>query len=100
MVYPFCHNATVCLLGSDKQTCLQVCHGRAYTHEQQMELIQSVAAMMAEEPFKLLIVDSITANLRVDFTGRGELAERQQRLGQMMSRLRKVSCRSRQQSAA
>ena len=65
-----------------------------------MELIQSVAAMMAEEPFKLLIVDSITANLRVDFTGRGELAERQQRLGQMMSRLRKVSCHSRQQSAA
>ncbi len=57
-----------------------------------MELMQSVAAMMAEEPFKLLIVDSITANLRVDFSGRGELAERQQRLGQMMSRLRKVPC--------
>lgn len=88
----FCHNATVCLLSSqDKQRCLQVCHARAYTHEQQMELIQSVAAMMAEEPYKLLIVDSITANLRVDFCGRGELAERQQRLGQMMSRLRKVS---------
>ena len=46
---------------------------------------------MVEEPFKLVIMDSITANLRVDFTGRGELAERQQRLGQIMSRLRKVS---------
>lgn len=34
--------------------------------------------------------DSITANLRVDFSGRGELAERQQRLGQLMQRLRKV----------
>lgn len=55
-----------------------------------MEMIQSVAAMMAEDPYKLLIVDSITANLRVDFSGRGELAERQQRLGQMMSRLKKV----------
>ena len=55
-----------------------------------MEYIQTVAAMMAEEPFKLMIVDSITANLRVDFSGRGELAERQQRLGQMMSRLKKV----------
>lgn len=32
---------------------------------------------MAEEPFKLLIIDSITALFRVDFTGRGELAERQ-----------------------
>lgn len=56
-----------------------------------MELIISVAAMMAEEPFKLLIVDSITANLRVDFSGRGELAERQQKLGQMLSRLKKVT---------
>lgn len=55
-----------------------------------MEMIQSVAAMMAEDPFKLLIVDSVTANLRVDFSGRGELAERQQKLGQMMSKLRKV----------
>lgn len=69
---------------------MQVCHARAYTHEQQMEYIISVAAMMADEPFKLLIVDSITANLRVDFSGRGELAERQQKLGQMLSRLKKV----------
>ncbi len=47
--------------------------------------------MMSEEPFKLLIIDSITANLRVDYNGRGELAERQQRLGIMMSRLRKLA---------
>lgn len=37
-----------------------------------------LAAKMAEEPFKLLIMDSITNNLRTDFSGRGELAERQQ----------------------
>ena len=71
--------------------CAQVCHARAYTTDQQMELLISVAAMMADEPFKLLIVDSITANLRVDFSGRGELAERQQKLGQMMSKLKKVT---------
>ena len=46
---------------------------------------------MVEEPFKLLIMDSITANLRVDFCGRGELAERQQRLGQLMSCLKKIA---------
>lgn len=55
-----------------------------------IDLLISIAAKMAEEPFKLLVVDSMTANLRVDFSGRGELAERQQRLAQMMSRLRKV----------
>lgn len=55
------------------------------------DFLVPLAAKMAEEPFKLLIMDSITANLRVDFSGRGELAERQQRLGQLMQRLRKVS---------
>jgi meiotic recombination protein DMC1 len=40
---------------------------------------------------QLLIMDSIMANLRVDFSGRGELAERQQRLGQLMQRLHKVN---------
>ncbi len=39
---------------------------------------------MVEEHFKLLIVDSVTALFRVDFSGRGELAERQQKLGQML----------------
>ena len=31
------------------------------------------------------------ALFRVDFSGRGELAERQQKLGQMMSRLQKIA---------
>ena len=41
--------------------------------------------------FKLLIVDSIMALFRVDYSGRGELAERQQTLAQMMSKLQKIS---------
>lgn len=43
-----------------------------------------------QEPFKLVIMDSITALLRVDYSGRGELAERQQKLGQLLSRLKKA----------
>lgn len=79
-----------CLLRRNADASVQVSLARAYTHEMQMDMIISVAAMMAEAPYRLLIVDSITANLRVDFSGRGELAERQQRLGQMMSKLKKV----------
>lgn len=45
---------------------------------------------MAEDPFKLLIMDSLTSLFRVDFSGRGELADRQQKLGTMLSKLRKV----------
>lgn len=37
------------------------------------------------------VIDSIMALFRVDFSGRGELAERQQKLAQMLSRLQKIS---------
>ncbi|KAK2820848.1 hypothetical protein Q5P01_023807 [Channa striata] len=70
-----------------------VLYARAYTSEHQMELLDFVAAKFHEERgvFKLLIIDSIMALFRVDFSGRGELAERQQKLAQMLSRLQKIS---------
>ncbi|KAM4021932.1 meiotic recombination protein DMC1/LIM15 homolog isoform 1-T1 [Anomaloglossus baeobatrachus] len=70
-----------------------VLYARAYTSEHQMELMDYVAAKFHEEAgvFKLLIIDSIMALFRVDFSGRGELAERQQKLAQMLSRLQKIS---------
>ena len=70
-----------------------VMYARAYTSEHQMELLDHVAAKFHEEPgiFKLLIVDSVMALFRVDFSGRGELADRQQKLAQMLSRLQKIS---------
>ncbi|KAL4200143.1 hypothetical protein AMTRI_Chr03g54930 [Amborella trichopoda] len=64
-----------------------IIYARAYTYEHQYNLLLGLAAKMAEEPFRLLIVDSVIALFRVDFTGRGELAERQQKLAQMLSRL-------------
>ncbi|XP_077407398.1 meiotic recombination protein DMC1/LIM15 homolog isoform X6 [Vanacampus margaritifer] len=65
----------------------------AFGGEHQMELLDFVAAKFHEEAgvFKLLIIDSIMALFRVDFSGRGELAERQQKLAQMLSRLQKIS---------
>jgi len=64
---------------------------RAYTWEQQNALIDGAAAQMVEEPFKLLVIDSIMGLLRTDFSGRGELSERQQILGQMLSKLKKMA---------
>ncbi|KAM9774263.1 meiotic recombination protein DMC1/LIM15 homolog isoform X1 [Syngnathus typhle] len=70
-----------------------VLYARAYTSEHQMKLLDFVAAKFHEEAgiFKLLIIDSIMALFRVDFSGRGELAERQQKLALMLSRLQKIS---------
>ena len=63
-----------------------VLYARAFTSEQQMEYLDFAAAKFHEEPgvFKLLIVDSIMALFRVDYSGRGELADRQQHLAQVI----------------
>ena len=59
---------------------------RTFTHEMMSNALVALAAKLAAEPFKLLVIDSIMAHFRVDFIGRGELSERQQRLGQFLSR--------------
>uniref|UniRef100_A0A1J3DGV1 Meiotic recombination protein DMC1 homolog n=1 Tax=Noccaea caerulescens TaxID=107243 RepID=A0A1J3DGV1_NOCCA len=68
-----------------------IIYARAYTYEHQYNLLLGLAAKMSEEPFRILIVDSVIALFRVDFTGRGELADRQQKLAQMLSRLIKIA---------
>eukprot|EP01062_Namystynia_karyoxenos_P019941 TRINITY_DN17538_c0_g1_i2.p1 TRINITY_DN17538_c0_g1~~TRINITY_DN17538_c0_g1_i2.p1 ORF type:complete len:370 (+),score=69.28 TRINITY_DN17538_c0_g1_i2:80-1111(+) len=64
---------------------------RAYTHEHQASLLSMLGAKLVDDQFKLVVVDSITALFRVDFSGRGELAERQQKLGRMLSNLMKLA---------
>ena len=57
----------------------------------QMDLLTVATAKMIEEQYALLIVDSATALFRVDFMGRGQLADRQNKLGQFLSKLTKIS---------
>lgn len=52
----------------------------------QMELLEGLAANFATNEYRLLVIDSIMALYRTDFSGRGELAERQQSLGQFLRR--------------
>ncbi|KAI0264702.1 Rad51-domain-containing protein [Gloeopeniophorella convolvens] len=69
-----------------------ILYARAFNSEHQMELINECSQRFAEDKdFRLLIVDSIMALFRVDFSGRGELSERQQKLAQMLSKLSKLS---------
>ena len=46
---------------------------------------------MVEDPFSLLVIDSIMAPFRVDFSGRGELADRQQTLNRFLNKVQKIS---------
>ena len=55
---------------------------RAQTHEQQMEAVPAAAALFESQgPFRVMVIDSLMALFRVEYSGRGELSERQQTLG-------------------
>ncbi len=50
--------------------------GRAFTVDSMNSLIIQAAGAMIEDSFSLLVIDSIMAPFRVDYSGRGELSER------------------------
>eukprot|EP01038_Epipyxis_sp_PR26KG_P006323 gene6323-8708_t len=67
---------------------------RVFSHEEQMDIIRPIAALLSDPdqgPFRTLIIDSIIALFRVEFSGRGELSERQQKLGQHLAQLVKIA---------
>jgi DNA repair protein RadA len=53
---------------------------RAYNSSHQILLVEKAYELTNKFPVKLLIVDSLTAHFRAEYTGRGTLAERQQLL--------------------
>ncbi|CAG8773250.1 24138_t:CDS:2, partial [Dentiscutata erythropus] len=64
---------------------------RAYNTDHQMSLLVQAAAMMTEARFALLIVDSVTALYRTDYSGRGELAARQMHLAKFLRALLRLA---------
>ena len=65
--------------------------GRAFTVDSLTSLLMQSARAMVEDVYALLIIDSIMQPFRVDYTGRGELSERQQVMGRFLSKLQKIS---------
>ncbi|MEM4778577.1 MAG: DNA repair and recombination protein RadA [Thermoplasmatales archaeon] len=53
---------------------------RAYNSSHQILLVEKAYELTSKYQVKLLIVDSLTAHFRAEYTGRGTLAERQQLL--------------------
>jgi DNA repair protein RAD51 len=71
--------------GMDPAVALEnVAYARAHNSEHQMELLKMAAAIMSQDRYALIVVDSATALFRTDYTGRGELSERQMQLGQFL----------------
>lgn len=68
-----------------------VSFARAYNSEHQYKLLEQACGLMVTDRYALLIVDSATALYRTDFTGRGELAARQQHMAQFLRLLQRVA---------
>jgi DNA repair protein RadA len=65
---------------------------RAFNSDHQMLLLEKVTEMIKNgEPIKLLIIDSLTAHFRAEFAGRGQLADRQQKLNRYLHDLMKLA---------
>jgi DNA repair protein RAD51 len=78
--------------GLDPAVALEnVACARAHNSEHQMELLKVAAAIMAQDRYALLVVDSATALYRTDYTGRGELSERQMQMGQFLRQLTRLA---------
>jgi DNA repair protein RAD51 len=68
-----------------------VTYARAYNAEHQEKLLLEAAAVFCESRYALLVVDSATGLFRTDYTGRGELAERQQALNRFLRKLQRIA---------
>jgi DNA repair protein RadA len=64
---------------------------RAFNAEHQMFLIEKAPEMIEQNNIKLIVVDSLTSHFRADFVGRGELAERQQKLNRHLHQLQRLA---------
>lgn len=78
--------------GVDPAACLEnISYARALNSEHQMELCEQISSELSDGSYRLMIIDSIMACFRVDYSGRGELNERQQKLNQYLSLLTRLA---------
>ncbi len=65
---------------------------RAFNSDHQILLIDKISEMIKDgEPIKLVIIDSLTAHFRAEFAGRGQLADRQQKLNRYLHNLMRMA---------
>ncbi|KAK6392447.1 Meiotic recombination protein dmc1 [Meristemomyces frigidus] len=64
---------------------------RAWNSDHQADALIQMSEQLASGDYRLLIIDSICALFRVDYLGRAELSERQQKLGLHLNKLTKTA---------
>jgi len=65
---------------------------RAFNSDHQVLLVDKISEMIKDgEPIRLIVIDSLTAHFRAEYAGRGQLADRQQKLNRYMHQLMKLA---------
>jgi len=65
---------------------------RAFNSDHQILLIDKIGELIKSgEPIRLVVVDSLTAHFRAEFSGRGQLADRQQKLNKYLHTLMRIA---------
>jgi len=80
-------------IGADPEKVLKnIFVARAFNSSHQILLIDKIGEMIKNgEPIRLVVIDSLTAHFRAEYTGRGQLAERQQTLNRYLHTLMKLA---------
>jgi DNA repair protein RadA len=65
---------------------------RAFNSDHQILLLDKITELIKDgEPIRLIVIDSLTAHFRAEFAGRGQLADRQQKLNKYLHDLMKLA---------
>jgi len=72
-------------------TLQNIVYARAYNSDHQMLLVEETPTIAKEKNIKLVIVDALTSYFRSEYTGRGTLAERQQKLNKHLHQLLRLA---------
>ena len=64
---------------------------RSYNTDQQLLIAEKAEDIIEKENVRLLVIDSLTSHFRAEFTGRGMLAERQQKLARHLLTLHRIA---------
>ena len=78
---------------SNEEVLSNITIARAYTSDHQMLLAEKIDSLIREKKMniKIVIVDSLTSLFRTEYTGRGTLATRQQKLNRHLHTLQKLA---------
>ncbi len=79
-------------LGLDQQKALKnILVARAHNSDHQMLLAEKAADLIEKNGVRLIVVDGLMSNFRADYTGRGTLSERQQKLNRHLHQLLRLT---------